>query len=77
MVDPISRDRALTLGSRAAGLALDMLALVADLIVQFTEDFSVRIGINTGPVVGRGIGKKKSRWRVGRKRPNRSHKVGL
>jgi class 3 adenylate cyclase len=42
-----------------AELALDMLARIAELSVQFNEDFSVRIGINTGPVVGGVIGKKK------------------
>jgi class 3 adenylate cyclase len=40
-------------------LALDMLARIAELSVKFNEDFSVRIGINTGPVVGGVIGKKK------------------
>jgi class 3 adenylate cyclase len=49
------KDHALAL----AELALDMLARIAELSVQFNEDFSVRIGINTGPVVGGVIGKKK------------------
>jgi class 3 adenylate cyclase len=49
------KDHALAL----AELALDMLDRIAQLSVQFNEDFSVRIGINTGPVVGGVIGKKK------------------
>jgi len=49
------KDHALAL----AELALDMLARIRELSVQFEEDFSVRIGINTGPVVGGVIGKKK------------------
>jgi class 3 adenylate cyclase len=49
------KDHALAL----AELALDMLARIAELSAQFNEDFSVRIGINTGPVVGGVIGKKK------------------
>ena len=49
------KDHALAL----AELALDMLARIRELSVQFKEDFSVRIGINTGPVVGGVIGKKK------------------
>jgi class 3 adenylate cyclase len=40
-------------------LALDMLASIEKLATQHGEDFSVRIGINTGPVVGGVIGKKK------------------
>ena len=42
-----------------AELALDMLARIAQLSAELEEDFSVRIGINTGPVVGGVIGKKK------------------
>jgi class 3 adenylate cyclase len=49
------KDHALAL----AELALDMLARIAELRVELHEDFSVRIGINTGPVVGGVIGKKK------------------
>jgi class 3 adenylate cyclase len=49
------KDHALAL----AELALDMLARIAELSAQYQEDFSVRIGINTGPVVGGVIGKKK------------------
>jgi class 3 adenylate cyclase len=49
------KDHALAL----AELALDMLDRIAQLSVQLNEDFSVRIGINTGPVVGGVIGKKK------------------
>jgi class 3 adenylate cyclase len=49
------KDHALAL----AELALDMLARIAELGAQYQEDFSVRIGINTGPVVGGVIGKKK------------------
>ncbi|HEY3815841.1 MAG TPA: adenylate/guanylate cyclase domain-containing protein [Polyangiaceae bacterium] len=49
------KDHALAL----AELALDMLARIAELSAQLNEDFSVRIGINTGPVVGGVIGKKK------------------
>lgn len=40
-------------------LALDMLARIESLAAGHGEDFSVRIGINTGPVVGGVIGKKK------------------
>ncbi|HEX8796749.1 MAG TPA: adenylate/guanylate cyclase domain-containing protein [Polyangiaceae bacterium] len=40
-------------------LALDMLEAIEKLRVRYGEDFSVRIGINTGPVVGGVIGKKK------------------
>ena len=49
------KDHALAL----AELALDMLARIAELSADYREDFSVRIGINTGPVVGGVIGKKK------------------
>ncbi|HEY8086822.1 MAG TPA: adenylate/guanylate cyclase domain-containing protein [Polyangiaceae bacterium] len=49
------KDHALAL----AELALDMLARIAELRAELHEDFSVRIGINTGPVVGGVIGKKK------------------
>ena len=49
------KDHALAL----AELALDMLARIAELSVELEEDFSVRIGIHTGPVVGGVIGKKK------------------
>ena len=49
------KDHALAL----AELALDMLARISELSEEFHEDFSVRIGINTGPVVGGVIGKKK------------------
>lgn len=49
------KDHALAL----AELALDMLARIAELSVHYEEDFSVRIGIHTGPVVGGVIGKKK------------------
>ncbi len=40
-------------------LALDMLARIKELSAQHGEDFSVRIGIHSGPVVGGVIGKKK------------------
>jgi class 3 adenylate cyclase len=49
------KDHALAL----AELALDMLARIRELSAHHGEDFSVRIGINTGPVVGGVIGKKK------------------
>ncbi|HEY5243113.1 MAG TPA: adenylate/guanylate cyclase domain-containing protein [Polyangiaceae bacterium] len=49
------KDHALAL----AELALDMLERIAQLSAELGEDFSVRIGINTGPVVGGVIGKKK------------------
>jgi class 3 adenylate cyclase len=49
------KDHALAL----AELALDMLARIRELSAHYGEDFSVRIGINTGPVVGGVIGKKK------------------
>ena len=49
------KDHALAL----AELALDMLARIRELSDRYKEDFSVRIGINTGPVVGGVIGKKK------------------
>jgi class 3 adenylate cyclase len=49
------KDHALAL----AELALDMLARIRELSDRHKEDFSVRIGINTGPVVGGVIGKKK------------------
>ena len=49
------KDHALAL----AELALDMLDRVRELSAQYGEDFGVRIGINTGPVVGGVIGKKK------------------
>jgi class 3 adenylate cyclase len=49
------KDHALAL----AELALDMLARIKELRSELHEDFSVRIGINTGPVVGGVIGKKK------------------
>ncbi|HEY8041556.1 MAG TPA: adenylate/guanylate cyclase domain-containing protein [Polyangiaceae bacterium] len=42
-----------------AELALDMLARIRELAASYDEDFSVRIGIHTGPVVGGVIGKKK------------------
>jgi len=44
------KDHALAL----AELALDMLERIAQLSAELGEDFSVRIGINTGPVVGGG-----------------------
>ncbi len=40
-------------------LALDMLARIRELSAARGEDFSVRIGIHSGPVVGGVIGKKK------------------
>jgi class 3 adenylate cyclase len=49
------KDHALAL----AELALDMLVRIRELAVRHGEDFSVRIGIHTGPVVGGVIGKKK------------------
>jgi class 3 adenylate cyclase len=49
------KDHALAL----AELALDMLERIQELSAHYKEDFSVRIGINTGPVVGGVIGKKK------------------
>ena len=49
------KDHALAL----AELALDMLARIRELSAFYNEDFGVRIGINTGPVVGGVIGKKK------------------
>jgi class 3 adenylate cyclase len=49
------KDHALAL----AELALDMLARIRELSATHGEDFSVRIGINSGPVVGGVIGKKK------------------
>ena len=49
------KDHALAL----AELALDMLARIRELSASHGEDFSVRIGINSGPVVGGVIGKKK------------------
>jgi class 3 adenylate cyclase len=49
------KDHALAL----AELALDMLERIEQLSAHYKEDFSVRIGINTGPVVGGVIGKKK------------------
>jgi class 3 adenylate cyclase len=42
-----------------AELALDMLARIEELSKSYGEDFSVRIGIHSGPVVGGVIGKKK------------------
>jgi class 3 adenylate cyclase len=49
------KDHALAL----AELALDMLQRIRELSASHGEDFSVRIGIHTGPVVGGVIGKKK------------------
>jgi class 3 adenylate cyclase len=49
------KDHALAL----AELALDMLARIRELSASHGEDFSVRIGIHSGPVVGGVIGKKK------------------
>jgi class 3 adenylate cyclase len=49
------KDHALALSE----LALDMLARIRDLAASRGEDFSVRIGIHSGPVVGGVIGKKK------------------
>jgi class 3 adenylate cyclase len=49
------RDHAIAL----AELALDMLASIEELRAKHGEDFSVRIGIHSGPVVGGVIGKKK------------------
>jgi class 3 adenylate cyclase len=49
------KDHALAL----AELALDMLARIRELSASHSEDFSVRIGIHSGPVVGGVIGKKK------------------
>jgi len=49
------KDHALAL----AELALDMLVRIRELSAGYGEDFSVRIGIHSGPVVGGVIGKKK------------------
>jgi class 3 adenylate cyclase len=49
------KDHALAL----AELGLDMLARIRELAASRGEDFSVRVGIHTGPVVGGVIGKKK------------------
>jgi class 3 adenylate cyclase len=49
------KDHALALSE----LALDMLARIRELSSSRGEDFSVRIGIHSGPVVGGVIGKKK------------------